>query len=43
MEQMMKSNPIPDPSNTYQSYQHRMQLMATAEEITLTEIVYKPR
>ena len=43
MEQMLKNDPIPDPSDTYRSYQHRMQLMATAEEITLAEIVYKPR
>lgn len=42
-EQMLKANPIPNPEDTYQTYQHRDMIRTQAEEIVLKEIVYQER
>jgi len=42
-EQMLKVNPIPNPEDTYQTYQHRDMIRTQAEEIVLREIVYQER
>src|SRR5665647_2808795 len=42
-EQMLKVDPVINPNNTYQSYQHREMIRTRAEEIVLHEIVYKIR
>ncbi|WP_416390144.1 TnpV protein [Tepidibacter hydrothermalis] len=41
--QMLKTDPIPNPKDTYQSYRHREMIRARAEELVLHEIVYKAR
>ncbi|WP_395939502.1 TnpV protein [Clostridium sp. DJ247] len=43
MEQMLKTNPIPNPENTMESFKYREQVKQTAEEIVLLEIVYQVR
>lgn len=43
MEQMLQKNPIKNPQNTMESYKHREQVKAAAEETVLNEIVFKKR
>ena len=43
MDQMMKEKPLTDPTNTILSWQEREQIKAIAEEIILSEIVFKKR
>ena len=43
MEQMLKTNQIPNQSNTMESYRHREMLKTTAEEIILHELIYIQR
>lgn len=42
-EQMLKSNPIEDIKNTYQTYQYRNMIRTQAEDIVIREIVYQER
>jgi hypothetical protein len=42
-EQMLKTDPIPNPQNFYESYKHREMIRTSAEEIVLHEIIYKAR
>lgn len=40
INQMLAKDPIEDPNNFMESYQHREQIRRSAEEIVLSEIVY---
>lgn len=42
-QQMLKTNPIPNTHNFYESYRHREMIRTQAEEIILHEIVYKSK
>lgn len=42
-DELLQSNPIPDPNEYLATVQHRNMIRAQAEEIVLREIVYQPR
>uniref|UniRef100_UPI0038BCFA85 TnpV protein n=1 Tax=Maledivibacter halophilus TaxID=36842 RepID=UPI0038BCFA85 len=42
-EQMLETEPIPNPENFYESYKHREMIRTRAEEMVLQQIVYQPR
>lgn len=43
VNQMLVKDPIKDPNNFMESYQHKEQIRRSAEEIVLNEIVYIQR
>lgn len=40
VNQMLAKDPVKDPNNFMESYQHKEQIRRSAEEIVLNEIVY---
>jgi hypothetical protein len=42
VNQMLKTDPIPEPEDTLESYRHRKMIHETAEEIILNEMIFTP-
>lgn len=39
--QLLEKDPIPNPMDTYETYQHKLKIRAQAEELALSDIIYK--
>lgn len=40
---LLKNDPIPDPMDTYKTYQHKLMIRAQAEEIALCDLIYNTK
>jgi len=43
VNQMLQTDPIPEPEDTLENYRHRQKIHDTADEIVLNEMIFVPR